>query len=178
VHLRADQQNVLVGSGPDVGVRDGYTVNEASALLADIETGNLGNAECALDEYASARKIEVGRQGRVDDEIDVARREAGALDRFLARRGRQRGSGLALGDPAALLDAGALDDPLVRGLHPRRKLVVGDDARWHAHADAQDAAAMKHGHGYHDALRSIEYPLGCRGTPWWSGLGQSRDSPR
>jgi hypothetical protein len=36
--------------------------------------------------------------------------------------------GLALGGDVALLDAGALDDPLVRGLEHALEVFVGEDA--------------------------------------------------
>jgi hypothetical protein len=46
------------------------------------------------------------------------------------------------GHPPPLLDAGALDDPVVRGLHHLREIVVGDHTLRHAHADSQDSTAM------------------------------------
>src|SRR5262249_53394529 len=69
------------------------------------------------------------------------RLEPRALDRFAARLRPELRAALAGLDPPTLLDPGALDDPVVRGLHLRRELVVRDHARGDAHADTEDATA-------------------------------------
>ena len=117
VDLRADQQDVLEHAGADVRVGDRQPVDEARALLADVEARDLLQPERALHEHAGAREVVVRRQRRVDDQVDVLRLEPGALDRLLARLRAERGAGLARLDPVPLLDAGPLDDPLVRRLH-------------------------------------------------------------
>src|SRR5262245_41084485 len=54
-----------------------------------------------------------------------------------------RGGGLAVGGDAALVDAGALDDPLVGGVDGLRELLIGE------HAAGQVAAAAEHDRAQH-----------------------------
>ena len=100
--------------------------------------------EQALHEHAGAGEVQVGRQRRVDDQVDVVRREARALDRFLA----------AFAPSSAPPSPGSTQwrcsMPVrsmihsLRGLHHLREIVVRDDAAGDGHADAQDAAAVSH----------------------------------
>ena len=53
------------------------------------------------------------------------------VERPEGRRVRQAGAGLALADPAALLDPGARPDPFVARVHEVGEVVVGDDAIGH-----------------------------------------------
>ena len=72
----------------------------------------------ALQEAAVAREHVVGGEAGEDDGLDVLGLPAGLVER--AARGRRRASSALPSpglDPVALLDAGALDDPLVGGVH-------------------------------------------------------------
>jgi hypothetical protein len=79
--------------------RSTHTPHRSDQHKRTDRTRDLFEPQCALDEYTGTGKIEVRRQRGVDDEIDIARRDAGALDRFLGRRRGERGAGLTLGDP-------------------------------------------------------------------------------
>ncbi len=65
--------------------------------------------------------------------------EAGVAERGLGRLRRQGRGRLAVARDIALLDAGALLDPLVGRVEPLRELRVGDDAGGKRGADAADA---------------------------------------
>jgi len=144
VNLRTDHQHVLEHAGANVRVRDRHAVDEARALLANVETRDLFQAELALHEHRRAGEIEVRRQRRVDDQVDVFRLQASSFDRLATRLRRELCTRLAGLDPVALFDAGPLDDPLVRRLHLRRELVIRHDARRDAHTDAENPRAIAH----------------------------------
>src|SRR4029079_10668644 len=106
VHFGADHEDVLERPGADVGVGDRQSVDEARALLPDIQTWDVLEPERTLNEYARPREVEVRRQRRKDDEVDVSRGEPGALERLPAGGRRECRSGLTLRDPVPLLDSG------------------------------------------------------------------------
>jgi hypothetical protein len=115
--------------------------------LTDIDTRNVLETECSLNKNAGARKVVVWRKGRIDDHVDLVSGQAGALKRLRAGLGSHLGAALTVGDPASLFDPSSLDDPLVRGLHQRRQLVIGDHPRRNVGADAQDTATIAAHHG-------------------------------
>src|SRR5690606_20846550 len=116
------------------------------------------DAELALEEHRVARKMDVGREGREDDAIDLF---GGAVG--VAQGGERRllaeiaaGPATVVRDVAARLDAGSRADPFVAGLRLRlgttdvlvveeAELGVGHDALGDVAAEAQDLGAN---HGY------------------------------
>jgi hypothetical protein len=99
------------------------------------------DVEAGLDQRRGRRKGVVGRRRGADDEVDVGRRQAGVVEgRARSFQAEHRGR-LVLGRDVALLDAGALHDPLVRGLDPAGEIVVGDDPFGEVRAAAADDGA-------------------------------------
>jgi hypothetical protein len=78
---------------------------------------------------------------RRDDGVDVGIREAGFRDSGPAGPLGKVDPGFSLAHPVPLADAGALGDPLVSGVHDRRKIVIGDDAIGDGHTGAEDEAS-------------------------------------
>ena len=144
--FRPDQQHVLHASGLDHARRDAQPVDEAAALVADVEGGDegravaLGEPEPILEVHRGPREVAVGRQRRQDDEIDVLLVEPGALDGHLRRGLGEVTREHALVGETTFLDAGAGTDPLVRGVDAVLgcELVVGDHSRRNVEAGPRD----------------------------------------
>ncbi len=83
------------------------------------------HAETVLDIDGGRGERVVRRRRRTDDQVDVGRGQACAIQRLLGRRSAQRGGRLSLTGDVALLDAGALDDPLVRGFDQAFEIAIG-----------------------------------------------------
>src|SRR3546814_11783356 len=81
---------------------------------------------CSSDLRGSGKGL-VRRRGRTDDEVDVAGPHAGLRHRLAGRGGAEVGGHLAVGGDVALVDAGALTDPLVGGIDPLGEIRIGDD---------------------------------------------------
>jgi hypothetical protein len=81
----------------------------------------------------------IRRRGAHDDDIDLARRDAGSRHGLLRRFRTEGAERLArLGD-VALANAGTLDDPLVVGVDPHgREVMVRDDPVRYGVAGAGD----------------------------------------
>src|SRR5206468_3351507 len=85
-------------------------------------------AQPGLDDVRGGGKGHVAG-GRADhDQVDLAGLDSRALEGLLRRPDGEVGGRLGLVDDVPLADAGALDDPLVRGLHHPLELLVGEDA--------------------------------------------------
>ena len=89
--------------------------------------GDLTAAELGLEEARAARKADIGRERRKQDEIDIRSSQAGILERLLRGDEREIRSPDSILDVATLLDAGAVDDPLVRGIDLGRQFGIGQD---------------------------------------------------
>src|SRR5205814_4086815 len=113
VHLGAHQQDtaVLAGTDPRVGHRE--TINEARALVAHVDGGDVGEAELALEEHAVAGLEVVGRAGAIHDAVQLAGPHARLRERLARGLGRETRASLAFRDRVAGLDAAALHDPFV-----------------------------------------------------------------
>ena len=76
---------------------------------------------------AVAGKVLSGVEVAEHDQVDRLGVDAGVGQRRARRVDRQMRGELALGGDVALPDAGALHDPLVRGVDPRRQFGIGQD---------------------------------------------------
>src|SRR5207248_1645612 len=91
-----------------------------------VERGDAVDAELRAEERARAREDVVGRHRREEDVVDVARLEPRGRERALGRLDAEIARALALARIVALADPGALEDPLVRGVHDAREALVRD----------------------------------------------------
>ena len=110
-------------NAPDLSKRVGgrQAIDEAGTHRLQIEGGAVGDAEIGLHRDGARRKGIVRRRGRQHDEIDRLRIDLRMRERGLRRAHRHmRGQFAGRGD-AALVDAGALHDPLVRGVDLARQ---------------------------------------------------------
>jgi hypothetical protein len=87
----------------------------------------VGDAKPVLHRDGRGGKRIVRRRGRQHDQIDRLRIDPGMGERRLGGVDRQMRSELAFGGDMALPDAGALNDPLVRGVEPGRQFGIGQD---------------------------------------------------
>src|SRR5690606_18227941 len=94
VHLRTHEQNPPVLSRPDPRVTHGQAIEEAGALVPDVDRGHPRYAELALQKHAAAWKEIVGAERRVDDAVDLGRIHTRLLER--GTRGDQREIGARL----------------------------------------------------------------------------------
>jgi len=85
------------------------------------------DAERVLDLDGGGGKGLVRRRGREHDQVDRLRIDPGIGDGGACGMDRQMRGELALGGNVALPDAGALHNPLVRGVYPRRKFGIGQN---------------------------------------------------
>src|SRR5690606_22161037 len=104
---------------------DGQTVEEAGALVTNIERWHSRDAQLRLQVDATSGEEVVRAQRRVDDAVDLLRIHPGPLERYVRRLQREIGTGLLPGlYPVALLDAAPLPDPFIRRVPPLAELVV------------------------------------------------------
>src|SRR5262249_54732159 len=92
-----------------------------------------------LQEARGARKNEIRRRRRDDDQVEVRRGDAGRLERLAARFEREVAGGLRFVRDVALADARSLADPFVARIELLRQVVVGDDPRRQIAAGPGDA---------------------------------------
>ena len=134
-------------NAPDLQQRVGrrQRIDEAGADRLQIEGGAVGDAERGLHRDRARRKGVVGRRGGQHDQVDRLRVEMGVRERRARRvRSHVRGEFAGRGD-AALVDAGALHDPLVGGVDLARQIGIGQDlARQIAAAAENDRTAYSH----------------------------------
>ena len=177
VLLAADHKDVPVHPAPDELVGHAQGVDEAAALVADVQRTDLAHLHGPLQEHAASREVVVGAQRGEDDEVDLLRRGARPLDGFGSRLHGHGGGGLRgpVGVPA-FTDARPLLDPLVAGLHVLEKVVVGNHVVRHVHADAGDpGASHKRFFGRMDKVVKLGERKGWRGWIRQRLKGDSED---
>ena len=132
----ADHEGALVRARLQelVGRRD--RVDEAGADRLQVEGGAVGHAETGLDHGGGRREGVVRRRGGADDEVDVGGRQPGIGEGRLGRLDAEDRRGLVVVRDVARLDAGALHDPLVRGLDQLFEILVRQPAPRQIGADA------------------------------------------
>src|SRR4051812_9001431 len=97
------------------------------------------HAQPRLHNGGGGGKAFIRRGGGADDHVQLAGIDAGIDQRGAGGAKRKvRGLFAGLGD-IALADAGALADPLIRGVHALGQIVIGDDIGWQAGADTDNA---------------------------------------
>ena len=128
VNLRAHQKDPLGDAAADIGIRRLKPVKKTGALLPDIEGGGRFQAEFVLQQASRTREKNVRAEGRENNQVEALGCPAGPFERDPGGLQAQvRGTHAAfLRYPIALFDAGALDDPLIRGVHPLAEILVGD----------------------------------------------------
>jgi len=137
VRLGADEEHVLEPAGAHHRRRGRETVDEAGALIANVHRGHelrvvaIEHAELALQEAAAPGEMNLRRERAEQNHVDVFGRDAGVLDRLLARGHGEVGRADALVGVVTLLDARSLHDPIVRRVDAvlLAKVVVGHDTR-------------------------------------------------
>ena len=142
----------LVGARTDEAVRRHERVDEAGAGGVEVER-TASEPELVLHGRCGRRHGLVGRRGGQHQQVDLRRVDARALERGTAGLDREAAGRAA---DAALLDAGALGDPLVARVHRRGEVVVRDGLvgeRGAPAGDARPAQAPEGGRGGH-AVRS------------------------
>ena len=134
----ADHQRALERAGAQQAVGGRERVDEARADRLQIERRAMVDAEPGLHGHRGRGKGLVGRRGRQHDQIDRLGVDLGMGER--GARGMQaqvRGQFAGRGD-AALVDAGALHDPLVGRVDGLRQLGIGENAARQIAAAAKD----------------------------------------
>src|SRR5713101_2427898 len=119
-----DHQHVLGLIRRDHSLGRAQCIDETRAGGADVEGGRVLGAEDRLEIAGLRRQQAVGRRGRVDDGIDVEWGETGFVQHLQRRRLSHAGVGFFFARDAALADAGALLNPLIRRVQEFRELVV------------------------------------------------------
>ena len=125
--LGADHQRALEGAGAQEIVGGRQREDEARADRLQVEGRAMVDAERVLHRDRGGGKGVVRRRGRQHDQVDRLRVDPGIGQRRARRIDRQMRGELALGGDVALPDAGALHDPLVGGVDPRRQFGIGQD---------------------------------------------------
>src|SRR5580692_392224 len=121
----------------------------------------MGDAELGLHRDRARRKRVVGRRCRQHDEIDRLSIDLGMGERG-ARRVRRHVRGPFAGRrDMALVDAGALHDPVVRGVDLARQIAVGEDLRRQIAAAAEDDRTLNR----HEATPPTAWRAGLPGRP-------------
>ena len=115
----ADQEDLL-GPHGDHAVGCHEAVDEPAARRVHVERAAV-EAEFALHDRTTRGDGLVGRGGRQDETVDLARVEAGHRDRLRAGLDAELHGGAA---DVTLLDAGAIADPLVAGLEHAFEVLV------------------------------------------------------
>src|SRR5262249_18472511 len=131
-------------------VRDRQRTNEAGAHGLYIDRGPPRHAEARL--YLDRRRREgfVRGRGGEHDQVEVAAAHAGALQRLASGVIGKVGGQLAIRRDAPLADPGALADPSIRCIEPRRELIVGNNSLGQISAATDDLGAECHERAYRD----------------------------
>src|SRR6056297_2094538 len=143
--LYAQHQHASVATGRDERVAHLQGVEEAAALGAQVDAGDVTRIDRLVEEEGGARELVLRGEGREQDAVDVGDLELGLLQGGERRAPREVRRALSVVDPAPLPDARPLLDPLVARLHPLRHVGIGDDAIRNAHPRPGDSRT--HGHG-------------------------------
>ncbi len=111
----------------DEVVGDREREDETRADRLDIEGDPAGDAELGLHLRGRRRERVVRRRRADNDQINVHGGNIGRRQSAVGGAYREVGGEFTVGGDVSLADAGARDDPLIRGLDPLRELGVGDD---------------------------------------------------
>jgi hypothetical protein len=128
LHLRTDDEDVVVESRLDVRLGHRQPVDKPRALGSDVERSDRVQPQLLLHEHPGSREAQVGRECGEDDELDVLRRESRALDGHARRLHAKVGGARPRFHEPAFPDPRPLDDPLLRGVHHGGQFCVRYDA--------------------------------------------------
>ncbi len=122
----ADHHDLARGAGGDELRADGQRIEKAGAGRLHVERTDVAHADHVADQIGGRRKLQVRRGGGADQKIDLGRIGAGLLEQAAHgfRRHVRGAEPLAFQD-VAFLDAGALGDPGVAGVHHLGQLRIG-----------------------------------------------------
>jgi len=139
-----------VQSAQNQAVRELHRAHEAGACRLYVRRAGRSNAERRLRAGGHAREDGLRRGRRRQDIVDVAQID-GEAARQIPRGGDAEVAAIfVLAGDASLLDAGALDDPLVARIHEPFEIGIRKDAVRHVRSDGRDdgggmqGACMKH----------------------------------
>ena len=159
-HVAADDERPLRETRREhpVGLRD--RVHEAGAAGEQVVGGGVGAPERVGHQRGRGREHHVRRHRGADQEVDLARVDAGLGERLARGRQRDVGERLVLRRDAPLADPRPLDDPLVRRVDVLREVVVRHHPVGHVHAETGDPDPR--------AVRRADHPApprrsACRG---------------
>ncbi len=145
--VRLDERRRLVERVEEARAR-GVEVDRAGEVAADL----LG------DRGREARHHAIRGEAADHDAVDVLRFAAGVLEGHRAGLGGEVGERARAVEQAALADAGAPDDPLIRRVEVLREIGVRDDLLGQRGSDADDA-------GLHAAARRVRLTRPRRTAP-------------
>ncbi len=161
--LRPDHQRALEIAALQVLVGGRDREHEAGTDRLQVEGRTPSDAELGLNRDRGRWKRLVRRRGGEHDEIDGSGRQVRLFQRRARRGDPEIRSDFAFGRDVALLDAGALHDPLVVGFDEFRKLFVGQYAGGKIAADATHHRTL---HAHDTALPARRCsPAACRAMP-------------
>ena len=137
-HFAAGDQDVPAGPPADELVGQSQPVDQARALLLDVERGDRAQSEFRLQEAGRAGVGVIGGDGVHHQEVDLVHRQAGIGHGRAARRhGQVRGGQVRLRMPPPQ-HAGPLNDEPLAGLHHPRHVKVRDHPRRQERTGAKD----------------------------------------
>ncbi len=183
VNLGPHQQYVLRTAAADVEVSHRQSINETSALVADIHGRYSHHAQALLQQGRVAGKINVGAQGGAQQQVDVRDLESGLLQGLERSPFGQRQAALAVVHVAPLTNARAFFDPLVTGIHHLGEIIVAYDRARHLKSGAQDTTGrlvpFRSAHAFTTAApQDAPEPAVSRASdcPGWSCPSASRSA--
>ncbi len=124
VDLRPHEEHGLRETRADVGVHELQAVEEAGALLADVEAGDGPQAELGLEDAAAPGEVVVGSHGGEDHEVDLFGGHLRVREGLAGRGHPQVGGGGAGIDEVSGHHPAPLADPGVGRVHDPRQHVV------------------------------------------------------
>ena len=138
----ADHHDLARGAVGDELRGDGQRIEKARAGRLHVERADILDADHVADQVGGRRKLHVRRGGGADQQIDLARLGAGLLQQAAhGLRGHMRGAEPLAFEDVALLDAGALGDPGVAGVHHARQFRIGEQVRRQVAVDGGNRGA-------------------------------------
>jgi len=114
-------------------------IDETAANRLHVECRATRNAELALKQAGSTGENAIRCRGGDNDEIDIGWRNAGSLNGAQGGLGGQVTGIFILGRDVTLTDAGAGDNPLIRGIDHPLQIGIGQDSFRQVAAGARDA---------------------------------------
>ena len=128
--------------GADKFVGDGQRVDESGAHGLDIKGRASMNVQTLLQQTGGAGKNLIGRGCGDNDQVNGVLRDARRLHGAQGRLFTHGTAGLTVGGDVAFTDAGALDDPAIRGIHHFFQIGVGQNLLRQITAGADNARVI------------------------------------